>query len=829
MKKFLMILFLTMISGVLPAATVSGYVKDNETGEALEFANIALHNIPDDEVVTGTMSGFDGSFRIFNIPEGNFNLVVTYMGYERKTIPDVVIRDKEQSIKIGDIRLTSRALELEDVVVSAEKPSVTYRIDKRVVDAQQFLSAQGGTAVDILENVPSVDVDIEGNVSLRGSENFTVMIDGRPSVLEPQDALESLPASSIENIEIMTNASAKYEAEGGAGIINLVTRRDKRLGINGIADLNAGTNSLGGSLLLNYTGEKINTYASVNYRQRNFSGESHVVRELFYPDTTAIFDSEGSREHTRGGYGLRGGLDWFISKNDILGVSAYYGLRGSERSSGNAYNISYMNPLDETIYYSDYYNSYDISERGGGRSSINVDYTHKFNGTKENKSSPEGKNSGKKEQNGSSRVHQIKINSSYSTWNSDEFSYTYLVDELEDTTEGQKTEEQGPSNGIRTKIEYMLPLGEDNMFEAGFDGRFNWKEDENNVYYLNTENGEFEQQDDYSYLTRSKQNRISFYSLFSGEIGRFGFQPGLRAEYTYREINSSAQDSAFVLDRLHLFPTLHASYQLPAQIQLMASYTRRISRPRGWQLEPFYTWWDTYNIRIGNPDLVPEMSDSYDFSIQKRFGKSFISLDAYYKKTHDKIERIQTVYADDVILNTYENVGQDRSLGIELMTNMTIYKWWMLNLSTNLYHYKVSGELYGENFDEKSTNYNARIRNTFMIKDDTRIQFGLRYRSRSASAQGTRSGGLMTDFALRQDFFRDKLTATLQVRDIFGTGYYRRVVETPDYITTSEFYRDAPMISLNLSLKINNYKNKRQNGGNGFDDDEFNIDGGDEF
>ncbi|MDZ7822476.1 MAG: TonB-dependent receptor plug domain-containing protein [Candidatus Marinimicrobia bacterium] len=178
------------------------------------------------------------------------------MGYERKTVPDVVIRDREQKIQIGNIMLESAALEMEDVIVSAEKPAVTYRIDKRIVDAQQFLSAKGGTAVDILENVASVDVDIEGNVSLRGSENFTVMIDGRPSVLEPQDALESIPASSIENIEIMTNASAKYEAEGGAGIINLVTRRDKRLGINGIAELNAGTNNLGGSVLLNYTGRK---------------------------------------------------------------------------------------------------------------------------------------------------------------------------------------------------------------------------------------------------------------------------------------------------------------------------------------------------------------------------------------------------------------------------------------------------------------------------------------------------------------------------------------------------------------------------------------------
>ena len=306
----------------------------------------------------------------------------------------------------------------------------------------------------------------------------------------------------------------------------------------------------------------------------------------------------------------------------------------------------------------------------------------------------------------------------------------------------------------------------------------------------------------------------------------FGIQPGLRAEYTYREIDSDATDSVYVIDRLHIFPTLHMSYQLPGYVQLMGSYTRRVSRPRGWQLEPFYTWWDAYNIRIGNPALVPAMTDSYDFSVQKSFGKSFVSLDAFYKRTTDKIERIQTVYEDDVILNTYENVGTDQSMGVEAMGNLNIFKWWMMNVSGRLYYYQVEGELYGENFNESSLNYSTRLRNTFMLKD-TRIQVGLNYRSSSATAQGTSSGGLMTDLGVRQDFFDGVLSATLQVRDIFGTGFHQYTVTTPSYYTYSEFYRDAPMISLDLSLKINNYK-KQQNG-NGFESDGFNSEDGGEY
>ena len=832
MKKVLLIISILLLAVSLPAATLSGLIKDIKTNKVLEFANVAVYENDTENIITGTMSGVDGTFRVFNVPAGNYYLVISYMGYEQKRVDGVTLNGK--NVDVSSILLKPATLKMDNVLVEAEKPAVTYKIDKRVIDAKQFLSARGGTAVEILENVPSVDVDIEGNVSLRGSSNFTVMIDGRPSVLEPQDALESIPAASIENIEIMTNASAKYEAEGGAGIINIVTMRDKRIGITGLASVNAGTNNLGGNVLLNYTNEKITTYVSVDFSKRNFTGESYVERLLYFPDTTAEFISNGDRSRGRGGYGIKGGLDWFISKNDVIGISANYGPRASTGGSTTAYEISYSDPITGTIFNSYDYTSYENSTRGGSRYSVIADYTHTFpekeeeNATRSKGQGPGGHGSSPSVSNGnSSTKHQIKFEASYSNWNMDEESFTYLVDVFGDTTEGQRTTEIGPSNSIRGKIEYKRPINKTSNFETGVNAKFNWKTDGNNVYYYEPLTGNFDLQDQFSNLTDYKQNTLSAFALYSAEFGLFGIQPGVRAEYTYREIDSDAIDSVYVIDRLHIFPTLHMSYQLPGYVQLMGSYTRRVSRPRGWQLEPFYTWWDAYNIRIGNPTLVPAMTDSYDFSVQKSFGKSFVSLDAFYKRTTDKIERIQTVYEDDVILNTYENVGTDQSMGVEAMGNLNIFKWWMMNISGRLYYYQVEGELYGENFNESSLNYSTRLRNTFMLKD-TRIQVGLNYRSSSATAQGTSSGGLMTDLGVRQDFFDGVLSATLQVRDIFGTGFHQYTVTTPSYYTYSEFYRDAPMISLDLSLKINNYK-KQQNG-NGFESDNFNSeDGGSEF
>lgn len=830
MKKSAILLTILLAVAQLSAATLSGTIKDIKTNKVLEFANVAVYEKTTETITTGTMSGVDGTFRVFNIPEGNYYLVITYMGYEQKQFNGVTLNGK--NVDVGSIMLNPVTLKMGDVLVEAEKPAVTYKIDKRVIDASQFLSAKGGTAVEILENVPSVDVDIEGNVSLRGNSNFTVMIDGRPSVLEPQDALESIPAEAVENIEIMTNASAKFEAEGGAGIINIVTKRDKRIGITGLASLNAGTNNLGGNILLNYTNKKITAYASLDYSKRTFSGESYVDRILYSADTTAEFISTGDRNHGRGGWGIRGGLDWFISKNDVAGFTFNYGPRSSLGSSTTAYEVIYKDPITDAIFSTNDYTSYENSIRGGSRYSVKMDYTHTFpskiteNNTNRSKGagqgpggpggampSLDGKNNNK---------HQIKFDVSYSNWNSDEESFTYLVDAFGDTTEGQKTTEIGPSNSIRGNLEYTLPINKENNFEAGLNTNFNWKTDGNDMYYYDPLTGVFDRQDQFSNLTNYKQNTFSGYAMYSADFGLFGIQPGVRAEYTYREIDSDAADSTYVIDRLHIFPTLHMSLQLPADIQLMTSYTRRISRPRGWQLEPFYSWQDAYNIRVGNPGLAPEMTDSYDFSVQKSFGKNFISLDAFYKRTTDKIERTQTVYEDDVILNTYENVGTDQSMGLELMSNLNIYKWWMMNVSGRLYGYQVSGELYGEPIDESSLNYSARMRNTFVLSTGTRIQLGVNYNSRSATAQGTSSGGLMTDLGVRQDFFDGALSATLQVRDIFGTGYHQGEVITPTYYTYYEFYRDSPMISLDLSLKINNYKNKR-NGDDSMDSDSFNT------
>jgi outer membrane receptor protein involved in Fe transport len=819
-----------MSVSILPAATLSGLVKDTKTNKPLSFANVALYEKDSEKIKTGTMSGVDGTFRIFNIPAGNYYLVITYMGYEKRQVNDISLNGKK--IDIGTILMSPAAIEMDNVTVEAEKPAIRYEIDKQVIDARQFITA-GGSAVDILENVPSVTVDVEGNVSLNNRRDITVMIDGRPSILDPQDALKIIPSETIENIEIMTNPSVKFEAEGGAGIINIVTKRDKAIGLTGYTTFRVGTLGLSGTALMNYSNKKISAYVSFNGNSTNYCTESYIDRYLYLPDTTVNQRLEGISDGRSKFGGIKGGLDWNISKNDVFGVIANYYPRSTTRSIIKDYTVSNLDPITSTVFNTNDYISYENFGSDEMRLKIAMDYKHSFpKKTKENSSDPTGKESAaslQKSKSYSSNKHQLTLAASYADLDSDNESSTYLVNIYGDTTEGQWTSKIGPTSSLRGKLEYTRPINNTSHIETGAIANFNWKTNGNNVYYYDPLTESFDLQDLFSNFTDYKQNTFSAYALYRAKFGQLGFQPGIRAEYTYREISSDAIDSIYVIDDLNIFPSLHLSYELPSNIQLMGSYTRRITRPPGYKLEPFYTWKDAYNISIGNPALKPQMTDVYSLNASKNFGKNTISLNTYYSQTKDKTETIRTIYQEDdnVIQSTYENVGKDQSLGLSLSSNLSLLSWWRLNISGSLYYYQIDGELYGETISKESTSYSTYIMSSFNFPTKTRLQLSVIYLPIMTTVQGSSSGLLISNLGLNQDFFKGKLSTSLSINNIFGKNLTKSEIYTPTTYIYSEYYRDAPTISLNLSLKINNYKKQRSV--SSIESDGFDSESSDEF
>jgi outer membrane receptor protein involved in Fe transport len=765
--------------------SLKGFVFDSNTNQPLEYATIAMISKRDNKVINGTITDQTGFFKIKNVEFGMYHIDITFIGYKTKRLENIAFRPNDKDIDIGEIKIEPAVEEIGEAVVVADRPTMTYKIDKKIINVSQQHTSASGTAVEILESIPSVTVDIEGNVSLRGSTSFTVLIDNKPTVLDPSDALSQIPASAIENIEVITNPSAKYDPDGTSGIINIITKKNKLQGFNGIANANIGMyNRYGGDILLNWRKERINVFFGADFNNRNMEGSRNTDNRTIYNDTTSYVLSNG--DFNRGGqsYSVRGGFDLTLNPNNSLNFEARVGDRSRISSSFTDYQ-EYTNPVS----YNNLYTSIEDSERGGLYYNLSLGYTHKF----------------------MKKGHELYTLLNYRSDDNEEESLNELTDIAGVLTSGQKSLESGNGKSYRAQIDYTLPLTGNNKLEAGYTARIDNDDDLAEMYQYNPATEVFDYMTDFMHDVSHESNIQAIYGIYSGEIGKFGYKGGLRGEYTYRNITLLETGVSSVIDRFDIFPSVHFSYNTEKENQIMASYSRRIQRPRGWYLEPFLTWSDAYNVRIGNPDLNPEYIDSYEVSYLYKFGKNTFSTDVYYRVTNNKIERTRSVYEENVFLSSFENVGKDYSLGIELMLGLDILKWWHLDLMGNVYDYKVEGELLGRDFSESSFNWNTRFNNTLRLGKTTRVQLNGMYNSPTVSAQGERDGFFMTNLAVRQSFYKNKLAATLQVRDLFGTMRHSSTYQDIDFYSYSDFQPNTPLVTLSLSFKINNYKQDRKN------------------
>ncbi len=801
---FLVLLILTIWSNVsaqyrpkMYDGIIRGHVFDSELETPIEYANIVLYRERDSLQVTGTVTNPDGDFQLTNIRPDAYYLQISFIGYQVHTIGNIKITPTAPEVNLGNISLEQTILQVEGTEAVAERPALSYQIDKKVVNVGRQTTAVSGTAVDVLENVPSVDVDIEGNVSLRGSENFTVLIDGRPTVLDPSEALQQIPASIIESIEIITNPSAKYDPDGISGIINIIMKKKRLQGISGLTNLKFGLdNKYGGAALLSFRKGIYNVYIGADYSKMTFPGTRYIENMTMQNDTTSYVFSNGDSRWQMNPYGVRGGIDLAFGARDKLSLTGRYGNWGMQSTSATDYDEWSEPGSGHSLYLSK-----SDHERLHEYYSSTLDYLHHF---------PQ-------------KGHQISVETYFNRSQGDEESTSELFDTTGIITSGQRNGEKGPSTMLRSKLDYTLPLQKNNKFELGYQSRINRSENISDMYEYDTLTGAYEFMPLFSHTSKYTHDIHSLYSMYSGEWGRFGYQGGLRGEYTYRLIELVGETESFTIDRWDYFPTAHISYQFPGGQQIMASYTRRIKRPRVWWLEPFLTWSDAYNVRKGNPALKPEYINSCELGFQTFLGKSLFSTEAYYRIVQNKVERVRSVYSDDVFLHTVENVGTDYALGVEFMLDLKLLKWWNINCTADLYDHRIEGVLYGEQFSEHNFNWSTRFSNELKLLKDTKLQINGRYRGPRVTAQGERESYFTTDAALKQEFLNKQLSVTLQVRDIFGTSRREHSSEGPDFSSYSYFTRKSPVVMLNISYNFNNYKADRQH------DDEQEFEGMEEL
>lgn len=785
---------------------IKGVVVDQSTGNPMEYANIALYNKSDSALVTGSITNLKGEFEIKGIAPGEYYLEAHFIGFEKTRVPEIKISSDVKLFDSGNIKLAPHTREIGGVEVVASKAAIEYKLDKKVVNVSQVISAAGGTAVDVLENTPSVQVDIEGNVSLRGSSNFTVLIDGRPSVLKGTDALRQIPASALENIEIITNPSAKYDPDGMAGIINLVMKKNVLGGLNGIVNASAGTgDKYKGDFTLNYRTKKYNLFGGLDWRDETNLGTMKSTRETYRNDSTFFLTLDGKRNFVRGGNTAKAGMDLFLSKKSTLSLSGEYG-----KSKNNAVGGGKIRNYSAPAKNDQYSVSENLMTNENDMYSATLNFQHRFN----------------------DKGHRIEAMAFYSSSSGesktteDETITNNSWIETNQFVSRISSVQNEKLNSTRMKLDYTNPFNKTSRLEAGFQARLESQnqsfsfQDFDLIKNLWASNPLFSSTTDY-------QNDIyAVYFTLSSKIGKLDYMAGLRGELNIRDIQNSNLSKNAELNRFDIFPSLHVSYKPKETSEWMASYSRRVNRPMGRELDPTPGYMSRYTIWYGNPNLKPEFTDSYETGFMQRFGKSFASLDLFHRITHNKIDRIQTPEENGIISMRPENFDRDFSTGIELTTNINATKWLLLNGTLSTYYYRITGVLDNVEFNRKSSNVDGRLNATAKISADGRLQLTGFYRGPSVSAQGNSSAMLFTNVSYRHEFMKKKLAATLSLQDIFGTARFERESFGDTFKSWFRMQREPRVFMLTLSYKINNFKTENrenQSGGNRGEGMDFGI------
>lgn len=768
--------------------TIQGKVVEKTSEVPMEYTSVAIYRLTDSSLVTGTVTNEQGEFMIEDIPYGRYYVEAKFVGYEKTVYSPVSISRGERNVDLGSMALQLSTEQLDEVEIIADRRRVEYKIDKKVVNVSQDLNAAGGTAVDVLENTPSVSVDIEGNVSLRGSGSFTVLIDGKPTVLEGSDALRQIPASTIRNIEIITNPSVKYDPDGNGGIINIVLKEQIEKGTTGLVNASVGLrNKYNVDALINRRSGKMNYFIGGGYSDNRYLGSLTRQNITFNDNGSDTYrDATGSFDFIRGGAQFKAGIDYDINNKSNISLEANAGQYdfGIDRSNTTH---EYTVPATSDIYFL----NTDLMTRNRTYYSVNLNYTKTFDST----------------------AHKLVAMANFSHragGGTEELEFQETDNDYEplasEVSTRNRNVEDGDNYDYRLQIDYSRPMPNGKL-EAGYQARI----DDNFEKFVFQEydpdsdvwNDIGENSSDINFF----RNIQGAYAQYGGKIGQLQFQAGIRGEYTFRLIEYENFNTSYEINRFDYYPTLHLARQFQNDHQVMMSYSKRVDRPRGYFLDSIPSYIDNQTVRIGNPGLQPEYVNSFELGYQKGWGKNFLAFETYYRNTTNLITRV-TQYDDEAGLfyQRIMNINEDHSLGSELMANWKFTKWLNLNASTNIYYYRITGELFGESIDNSNFSWRANANATFNITPTSRFQTNLGYNGPSVTAQGTSESMYYINLAYRQDFFKRKLSATLQVRDLLGSMKREFTSSGEGFSQHVIMQREPRMVMLTLSYKINNYK-----------------------
>lgn len=777
--------------------TITGIVHEANSDKPVIYANVTLKRFKDSSIVSGDITDNKGYFEITELPPGRYIMDIKFLGFETKPIDTLKILPKNPTLNMGVVYIEPTSFTSEGVEVTAEKERVEYKLDRRVINISNDIISAGGTAVEALERTPSINVDLEGNVSLRGSTQFTVLINGKPSVLDGTDALQQIPVSSIEQIEIMTNPSAKYDPDGIAGIINVVLKESGLKGLNGMISSSAGMNDkYDFNLNVNYGLKDLNLTAGIGYNRNRFLMEGDQNRVVFDTDNDFTQNNETSGFRDRNGLNLKLGADYSFSRNFSSNVEFGYGMMEFERFNNTEIYTIYPDVIQDLYTFSS-----TSSQRNNGFYSASWGTNWKLDDIGQLLTT----NIFYSERAGEEIEFQEEFYSNEQFQKSSE--YIFGADGLADTRD----------NELRINLDYKYPFNDITRIEAGYQAELEYDNEDYTQNFLDTLTGISSKNELFSNEMDFTRNIHALYGLYVSQIYKFEYQLGLRAEYTDRNIAIPNTGDEFIIDRVDLFPSLNFSRQFEGRHQIIGGYSRRISRPRGWSLEPFPSFRDRLSYNIGNPEIEPEYTNSIEFGYQKYFDNSYISAEGYYRHTTNKIERFGVLDELGLVRYSSRNLGESASTGLELSYNLKPLKWLNFNLVANIFYLTIAGEVIEEGVDTEDITWNSRGFIDINLTQFLRLQISGFLQGPQISSQGKRDAFYFVDTGLRFDAFDRKLSMTLNGRNLFGTMGFEIESQTSNLINNFHFRREASVFQLTVSYRFNDYKQERngRNGGNG--------------
>lgn len=824
-----LLVFLTLIISSNLYSQISGKIMDNQDSSPLEYATAALYNQQDNSLVTGVITDDDGSFLIENIKTGLYYLEASFMGYTSKKVKDITVTERNESIDLGVIKLALGS-ELNEVLIKAERSTIINKIDRQVFDSTKFQNSQGGNAVDVIKNLPSVTVDGQGEISVRGSQGFAVLINGKPTQGDVSTILAQLPANALETVEIITAPSAKYDPEGKGGIINVITKKGAVSGTFAQVNVRGGLPSIepydtqvaaqryGIDATVNKLTDKWNISIGASYQRNDKTGrregDMFILNQA--ENKTTFLPSDGERSFDEISYNGRFNVDFVPDNNNTFSFGFFAGERTKDRLADIVYNNYAVLPNgSENRLYEFIYFNHNLRVRKGDFALGSFDYAHSFN-------------------------DKSKLSTSVL------YEYTFLGGPTENDNRGfpdqsimyqqEFNTNDNPLHGTRINIDYTWKPFSFGTLETGFqyrkldhEGDFVYERDGNLV-------------PEFSSDIELKRIIYSGYTQLTGSKNKLDYAAGVRLESmnrTYKEkLASETNTNVYNFDFVKLFPSASIQYALNDKTNLKVAYSKRVERTTTFKMNSFAEREHSEVFEQGDNTLRPEFINLIELGFTKKLkGGNSVYATTYFRHVNNVINRVNTLayqpngaVIDSIINRVYSNVGKSNAVGLEIAANIKPTKNWSNFIGVNIYNYAIDGVLNfrhrdgilrSYDIDSKSTIYSVNLNSTYNFWDNASLQFTFNYLSNRNTALGEDSRFYSPNLTFKKSFLDNQLVATLQWQHIdmglLNTNEQRITTSRPnEFFTTTNYAYEVDMIIFNLSYTFNKAKNKSK-----FIDSEF--------